>query len=146
MYNIFVEICKVVKRNVLRSTETEAPSSSPNAHSWKREQCFSPTGLNPHAKTTTRPMASNKNVRTRLNLASAASTGHDQLNISSEQESAIANLMNLPVAEDETKSVPMRNLLRYIRQMLFVQSLIFLKIIKIYLLLLCRYSLVIRPE
>ena len=52
MYNIFVEICEAVKINGLRCTEAEVPSSSPNAHS-----------LSPHAKTTTRPMASNKNVR-----------------------------------------------------------------------------------
>ena len=60
-------------------------------------------------------MASNKNVRKQLNL-SAASTGHDQLSILSEQESVIANLMNLPVAEDETKSVP---IVKVDRQMLF---------------------------
>ena len=125
-------------------TEAEASSSSPNAHSRKREQCFSPTGLSPHAKTTTRPMASNKNVRKRLNLASAASTGHDQLSILSEKESAIANLMNLPVAEDETKSVPIVKVDQ--TNAFFVQTLIFLKIIKIYLLLLYRYLLVIRPE
>ena len=68
MYNIFVEIWEVVKRNGLHCTKAEAPSSSPNAHSQKREQCFSPTGQSPHAKTTTQPMASNKNVRKQFNL------------------------------------------------------------------------------
>ncbi|CAB4023662.1 Hypothetical predicted protein, partial [Paramuricea clavata] len=54
---------------------------------------FSPTGLSPHAKTTIRSVKSNTNVR--------------MLNYNvSEQEDVIANLMNLPVAEDETKLVP----------------------------------------
>ena len=79
-----------------------------------------------------------------LNLASAASTGDDQLSILSEQESAIANLMNLPVAEDETKSVPIVKVDQ--TKAVFVQTLIFLKIIKVYLLLLYRYLLVMRPD
>ena len=103
-YNSFMEICEVVKKNASLSSQVGTPPSSPNAHGRKRQQFFSPTGLSPHAKTTTRTKASNMNARKRLNLASAAS-GHE-LNDNMSEQDAIANLMNLPVAEDETQSVP----------------------------------------
>ena len=105
MYNTFMEICEAVKKNDSLSSQVGMSPSSSIAHCLKRQHFFSPTVLGPHAKTTIRSMKSNKNVRKRLNLASAAS-GHGLNYNISEQEDVIANLMNLPVAEDETKLVP----------------------------------------
>ena len=109
-YNTFMEICEVVKKNgslysnVGTPGTPETPPSSPNARIRKRQQFFSPTGLSPHAKTTTRPRASSQIARKRLNLSSAASV-RDNVTEQDEQD-AIANLMNLPVTEDGTQSSP----------------------------------------
>ena len=111
MYNTFNEICEAVKQNGTLFTDTPStPPQNAKDKGQKRIQTFSPTGLSPHSKTTSMPMHDSpkaKNTRRRLNLRKSTLSVPDQgINANLELENTIANLMNLPVDENEKKSPP----------------------------------------